>query len=139
EALDSAGFSSTPISTNIGEEQRGRGTACQAALGVATAGADYVKCGLAGLDLKGASYLGRNIVRTVKAWHADSKVYPAVFPEPDFAVSFDPIVDGPRLVEEIGCDGLLVDTFRKDLSMGLLDYFHFDELEELVGALHAIG
>ncbi len=34
---------SVAVSTNIGEEQPGRSTACQAALGVALAGADIVK------------------------------------------------------------------------------------------------
>src|SRR5687768_16435437 len=66
--LNVEGFETIPISTNIGEEQRVRSTACQAALGVAVAGADYVKCGFAGLELKAAIYLGRNLVRTVKAW-----------------------------------------------------------------------
>ena len=47
EALDAAGFSDLPLSTNIGEDQPVRSSACQAALGVAIAGANYVKCGLA--------------------------------------------------------------------------------------------
>src|SRR5688572_27613119 len=68
ERLDSEGFSAIPISTNIGEQQTIRSSACQAALGVAIAGADYVKCGLAGLDPKGAVYLGRSLVRTVSEW-----------------------------------------------------------------------
>ena len=46
--LDSESFKGVPISTNIGEDQPRRSTACQAALGVALAGADYIKCGLAG-------------------------------------------------------------------------------------------
>src|SRR6266540_1201414 len=62
--LDGEGFGSRPISTNIGEDQPRRSTACQAALGVALAGADHIKCGLAGFDKKAASYLGRNLVRS---------------------------------------------------------------------------
>src|SRR4051812_24612797 len=68
DRLDREGFKEMPISTNIGEEQRVRSTACQAALGVALAGADYVKCGLAELEPKAAAYLGRNLVRTVREW-----------------------------------------------------------------------
>ncbi len=49
ERLDDNGFNKIPISTNIGEKQTVRSTACQAALGIAHAGADFIKCGLAGL------------------------------------------------------------------------------------------
>lgn len=139
ERLDADGFSELPISTNIGEEQRIRSSACQAALGVAVAGANYVKCGFAGLDLKVAAYLGRNLVRTVKEWCPRCKVYPAVFPEEEFAISFDPLTDGPRLVEQIDCDGLLIDTFHKDIGKGLLDYYTLDQLDKLVDDLRSVG
>src|SRR5258708_7282434 len=79
DALDQGGFERIAISTNIGEEQRDRSSACQAALGVAIAGADFIKCGLARLEPKGAAYLGRNLVRTIREWYPDKKVYPAVF------------------------------------------------------------
>ncbi len=139
ERLDRGGFSRVPISTNIGEEQRVRSSACQAALGVAVAGADYVKCGFAGLDPKAAADLGRNIVRSVKEWCPDAKVYPAVFPEEEFALSFDPLTDGPRLVEEVECDGLLIDTLRKESGLGLLDYYDLEQLHRFVESLHAMG
>lgn len=138
DALDEAGFKDVPISTNIGEEQPRRSTACQAALGVAVAGADYVKCGLAGLDPKAAAYLGRNLVRTIRQWCPEKKVYPAVFPEEEFAVGFDPLADGPRLVEEINSDGLLIDTFRKDIGKSLLDYYSVDQIIAFVDQLHRI-
>ena len=139
ERLDKDGFISLPISTNIGEEQGIRSSACQAALGVATAGADYVKCGLAGLNLKAAIYLGRSLVRTVRNWYPEAKVYPAVFPEERFSISFDPLVDGPRLAEEIDCDGMLIDTFDKGIGKGLLDYYSTEDLSSFVAALHSLG
>ena len=139
QRLDDAGFKDTPISTNIGEEQSVRSTACQAALGVAVAGADYIKFGLAGFNLKSAIYLGRNLVRTVREWFPTCKVYPAVFPEEEFSYVLDPLTEGPTLVEEIDCAGLLIDTFRKDIGKGLLDYYDFGQLEQFVKALHAIG
>ena len=139
DELDPAGFRDVPISTNIGEEQHDRASACQAALGVAVAGADYVKCGLAGLEPKAAAYLGRNLVRTVRQWRPEAKVYPAVFPEEEFVDLFDPLTDGPALVKEIDCDGLLIDTFHKDIGKGLLDYYELSQLELFVKALHAIG
>lgn len=139
ERLDSNGFRHIPISTNIGEDQPRRSTACQAALGVAVAGADYIKCGLAGLDPKSAIYLGRNLVRTIREWCPDKKIYPAVFPEEEFAMCLDPLLDGPRLVEEIDCDGLLIDTYRKDIGKGLLDYYTLDEIAGFVANLHGLG
>jgi uncharacterized protein (UPF0264 family) len=94
DALDEAGFKNVAISTNIGEKQANRSTACQVALGMAVAGADYVKCGFADLLLRAAEYLGRSLVRTVRAWRPESKIYPAVFPEEEFWQLFDPLVDG---------------------------------------------
>jgi uncharacterized protein (UPF0264 family) len=138
QRLDENGYKHVSISTNIGEDQPVRSTACQAALGVATAGADFVKCGLAGLDPKAAAYLGRSLVRTVREWWPEKKVYPAVFPDEEFAVSFDPLVDGPTLVEKIGCDGLLIDTFNKSIGKGLLDYYSTEQLTMFVNDLHAL-
>jgi len=139
DRLDAEGFDEIPISTNIGEEQRVRSSACQAALGVAIAGANYLKCGFAGLDPKAAAYLGRSLVRTVREWKPDCKVYPAVFPEEEFAISFDPLTDGPELVEQIDCDGLLIDTYHKGIGKGLMDYYTRDHLVNFVKALKACG
>ncbi|SRR6266540_4372158 len=139
ERLDQSGYQKVFISTNIGEDQPVRSTACQAALGVATAGADFVKCGLAGLDPKAAAYLGRNLVRTVREWWPEKKVYPAVFPDEEYSLSFDPLRDGPALVEEIGCDGILIDTYDKAIGKGLLDYYTIDQIAKFVGDLHRIG
>lgn len=139
DRLDEEGFADIPISTNIGEEQRDRASACQAALGVAIAGASYVKCGLARLDSKSAAYLGRSLVRTIREWCPGKKVYPAVFPEEEFTVAFDPLTDGLRLVEEIDCDGLLIDTFNKKIGKGLLDYYSVDQLKGFVASLHGAG
>jgi uncharacterized protein (UPF0264 family) len=139
EQLNRNGFENVSVSTNIGEKQPVRSTACQAALGVATAGADLVKCGLAGLDPKAAAYLGRNLVRTVREWWPEKKVYPAVFPDEEYAVSFDPLKDGPALVEEIDCQGILIDTYDKSIGKGLLDYYTIDQVAKFVGDLHSIG
>jgi hypothetical protein len=136
--LNEEGYENIFVSTNIGEQQPVRSTACQAALGVATAGADYVKCGLAGFEPKAAAYLGRNLVRTVREWWPDKKVYPAVFPDEEYAMFFDPLEDGPALVEEIKCDGLLIDTFNKSIGKGLLDYYSIDQLTKFVADLHAL-
>ena len=56
--LDRNGLRKIKVSTNIGEEQKVRSSSCQAALGVALAGADYIKLGFAGLNYDEAVYLG---------------------------------------------------------------------------------
>lgn len=139
EKLDQNGHSDKPISTNIGEEQLRFSTACQAALGVATAGANYIKCGIAGLDLDSSKYLGDMIVRTVRKWYPKKKIYPAVFPEEDFQISFDPLSDGPKLVKEIDCDGLLIDTYNKASGQGIIDYYDIKQITNFVKDLHDLG
>jgi uncharacterized protein (UPF0264 family) len=138
DELDKNGFTKMPISTNIGEKQTNWSTACQAALGVAIAGANYVKCGLAELTPKAAIRLGGNLVRRVRNWCPEAKVYPVVFPEEQFVDLFDPLTDGPALVKEIDCDGLLIDTFHKNIGMGLLDYYSIDDIQKFVDALHGL-
>jgi len=139
ERLNKNDFKGLPISTNIGEKQPSFRTACQSALGVAIAGADYIKCGFAGLDLKTAQYLGDIIVRTIKNWYPEKKVYPAVFPEEEFSIPFEPLLDGPKLVKKIGCDGLLIDTFNKEIGKGLVDYYTNDQIKKIVEEMHSIG
>ncbi|MBU2446885.1 MAG: (5-formylfuran-3-yl)methyl phosphate synthase [Bacteroidetes bacterium] len=139
DKLDKNGFKKIPISTNIGEKQNVRSNSCQAALGVALAGADYVKLGFAGLDYDEAVSLGNSLVRTVKHWFPKRKVYPAVFPENKYSKLFDPLREGPKLVKEINCDGLLIDTFKKDIGKGLLDYYTIKELKKFVNDLHKVG
>ncbi|MGB8952296.1 MAG: (5-formylfuran-3-yl)methyl phosphate synthase [Candidatus Aminicenantales bacterium] len=102
------------IATNIGEEQRERrSTACQAVLGVALAGADIIKVGLAGYSYKEANYLGKNVVRTVKHWFPNKKVILAVFADKNLRRKFDPVKEGPKLGKAIKADGILIDTFNK--------------------------
>ena len=124
------------VATNIGEEQAKRSTACQAALGVALAGADIVKAGLASYTFKEAEYLGRSIVRTVKEWFPKKKVVPAFFADSEFRNKFDPVKEGPRLAMTIKADGILIDTFYKDRGKNLLDLISLKELKDFVIACH---
>ncbi|NIM47998.1 MAG: hypothetical protein GTO22_01840 [Gemmatimonadales bacterium] len=139
DRLDENGHRDLPISTNIGEDQAVRSAACQAALGVATAGADYIKCGFAALSPRAAQCLGDTLVRTVKKWFPEKKVVPVVFPEDEFLRFFDPLKDGPPLVGRIGADGLLIDTYHKGIGKGLLDYYDPAQLARFVEDLHALG
>ncbi len=102
------------IATNIGEEQsERRSTACQAVLGVALAGADIIKAGLAGYSYKEARSLGDSIVRTVKQWFPQKKIIPVVFADNNLRRKFDPIAEGPKLGKAIKANAVLIDTFNK--------------------------
>jgi uncharacterized protein (UPF0264 family) len=139
ERLRGRGFGGVRVSTNIGEEQAIRATACQSALGVAAAGADLIKFGLANLDYDASCYLGRSIVRTVRHWYPRKKLYPAVFADNNLRTILDPLSQGPKLAGAIKADGLLVDTFNKDKSDGLLDLITVGDLRSFVRSLHRRG
>jgi uncharacterized protein (UPF0264 family) len=99
-------------------------------------GTDLIKFGLAGLPIEPCIALGRNIVRSVRAWEPSRRLYPALFVDDDLREILDPIHDGPGLVKEAAADGLLVDTFNKSSGKGLLDHVTLSELETLVHTLH---
>lgn len=125
------------VSTNIGEEQPGRSTACQAALGVALAGADIIKLGLAKMPLGEAKEFGPALVRTVKKWFPRKQCVPALFADPRLAKWYiDPIKDGPDLAKHMKADGLLVDTFDKGMGLGLMDYYAVADIRRLVDKCH---
>jgi (5-formylfuran-3-yl)methyl phosphate synthase len=124
------------VSTNIGERQAVRATACQAALGIAAAGADLIKCGMAELNFAAAEYLGKSLVRTVKMWFPRKRVYPAIFPDQELRRFLDPLKEGPRLAINTKADGILIDTFRKDIGKGLIDYCSLKELRKFVSDCH---
>jgi uncharacterized protein (UPF0264 family) len=131
---------SIPVATNIGGEQPGRSTACQAALGVALAGADIVKLGLAKMPLGEAKEFGPALVRTVKKWFAAKKCVPVLFADERLARWYiDPIKEGPDLADHMRADGLLVDTYDKGIGMGLLDYYKLRDIEEFVAKCHERG
>ncbi|MBI4548313.1 MAG: hypothetical protein HY707_10055 [Ignavibacteriae bacterium] len=124
------------VSTNIGEEQARRSTAAQAVLGVATAGADIIKAGLAEMNYKDASYLARSIVRTVKHWYPRKKVIPTFFADTKLAKILDPIDEAPTLASKVKADGVLIDTFDKTKGKRLVDYYDYDDIRQFVRACH---
>ncbi len=126
------------VSTNIGETQHERANACQAALGIATAGAELIKFGLAELPLKAAAYQGREIIRTVREWFPKKKLYPAVFVDADMQRYFDAFGESPALAKQIDADGVLIDTFEKGTGKGLLDYASVKEIAAWIRKLHAM-
>jgi (5-formylfuran-3-yl)methyl phosphate synthase len=139
-ALNRHGLNGVKVSTNIGEIQRVRASACQAALGVAESGADLIKFGLAELPLEPAVYLAKKIVDTVCRYaHGRKRLYPAVFVDKDMRRFFDPFTDGPELARRCGADGLLVDTFDKLCGKGLRNYCKPRDIANFVVAMHRMN
>ncbi len=134
--LNRAGHKRIPVSTNIGEVPIVRASSCQAALGVATAGADLIKCGMAELCYEPAEYLGKQLVRTIKKYYPRKKVYPAVFVDEDMQRFFKPFKEGVKLITKIKAEGLLIDTFNKSVGKGLLDYCSLKDIKHFVSECH---
>jgi uncharacterized protein (UPF0264 family) len=124
------------VSTNIGEQQLQRSTAAQAVLGVATAGADIIKAGLAGMNNEEASYLARSIVRTLKHWYPRKLIIPAFFADTKLAKILDPIEEAPALTSKVKADGVLIDTFDKGEGKRLVDYYDYDDIKQFVKGCH---
>lgn len=135
--LNKARFRRIHVSTNIGEVQTVRASACQAALGVAVAGADLIKFGLAEQSLEAAVYLADNIVRTVRRLAPNGKkLYPAIFVDDDMCRFFRPFEQAADLAKESKADGILIDTFNKLIGRGLLDYCVLDQIADFADAMH---
>jgi uncharacterized protein (UPF0264 family) len=137
--LNRAGLKNVLVSTNIGEVPHERANACQAALGVATAGADLIKFGLGELPLEAAVYQGREIVRTVRKWYPRRKLYPAVFIDADMQRFFKALRDSARLAKDIAADGVLIDTLNKSIGKGLLDYCDVKDIKRWAAVMHRFG
>lgn len=135
--LNRSGYRRVLVSTNIGEVQTVRASACQAALGVAAAGADLIKFGLAEQSLESAIYLAEKIVRTVRTLGPPGrKLYPAIFVDVDMTRFLKPLKEGPELARASKADGILIDTFNKQIGKGLLDYCSLEEIAEFADAMH---
>jgi uncharacterized protein (UPF0264 family) len=137
DRLNAAGYSKVLVSTNIGELQTVRASACQAALGVAFSGADFIKFGLAEQSSESAIYLASTIVRTVRSLApVGKKLYPAVFVDPDMCRFFRPFEHGLELLKGCNADGILIDTFNKLTGKGLLNFCSVDQIANFTQVLH---
>lgn len=121
------------VSTNIGEMQYRWATALQAALGVAQAGADIIKIGLAELEKDDARDVMQRAVRNVRWWFK-CKMLVATFFADDRKGYVDPITEAATIAKSAGADGVLIDTFDKTKKKGLLDYFSTKDIAKFVKA-----
>lgn len=134
-----AKYRNVKISTNIGEIQHTRANACQAALGVAIAGADLIKFGLGELPLDAAVYQGESIVRTARHWFPRKKLFPAIFVDDGMDRYFKALGESVELVRRIDADGVLIDTFEKGIGKGLLDYHVTKDIRAWCKLMHKYG
>jgi uncharacterized protein (UPF0264 family) len=127
------------VATNVGEKQHVWATASQAALGVAIAGADIIKVGLAGLPPRTAAEVMKRVVRNVKKWAPLKKLVAALFADNEFAMILDPVNQSQQLGTAAKVDGLLIDTFFKERGKGLLDYIELDDIRKFAERCHQAG
>ena len=127
------------VSTNIGEKQLNRRTACQSALGVATAGADTIKVGMASLRKDRVKLLTDRVTRTIKHWYPRKKVIPAFFADTALRRIFDPFVHVKWLADTAEIDGILIDTFNKEIGKDLLGYVDEKTVKRFVHDCHKVN
>lgn len=127
------------VSTNIGEKQFIWSTAAQAAVGVAFAGADIIKVGLADLNISQAIRIMRDIVHHVQYWFPWKILIPTFFADDDLRKILDPVKGGFEVALRSKAQGVLIDTFNKTIGKGILDYLSLKEIRLFVKNCHNCG
>lgn len=127
-----------PLSAAIGDFPNLPGSAALAASGAVNAGANIVKIGLRGpTDVKGATYLMRQVVRAVKETSDSAKVVVCAYGDSRRAKTIDPAAV-PKIAQEAGADIAMLDTAIKD-GRPLTDFLRVDELRKFVDESHSHG
>lgn len=126
------------ISTNIGEKQFVWSTAGQAAVGVAYAGADIVKVGLAELPFNQAKRVMKNVVKQLRFFFNDTPkmAVTTLFADEYLRKILDPISKGWEVSVFAKADAVLIDTFDKQVEKGLLDWLSVKELKRFAKNCH---
>jgi len=127
------------VSTNIGEKQYVWSTASQAALGVAIAGVDMIKVGLAGLNAPKATRVMKSVVRNVGHWCPRKTFIPTFFADPDLRAVLDPVHESQEICKDARAHGVLIDTFDKSAGKCLVDYLTLDEIRAFAWACRQKG
>ena len=125
------------VATNIGEKQFVWSTASQAAVGVAFAGADIIKVGLAELGLKLALRVLKRVVHHVKYWFPWKIVIPVFFADEELQKYVEPIHQSQEIALKSGAQGILIDTFNKTKERDLLSYYSLKDIEKFVKNCHS--
>jgi (5-formylfuran-3-yl)methyl phosphate synthase len=129
------------VSTNIGEVQKVWSTAAQAALGVALAGADIIKIGLAGLTPPRATRLMGDISRQMQFFFRNPRklLIATFFADKSLRRVCDAVRCGADVASKAEVAGVLIDTFVKRRGHALLDLMGLAEITDFVRSCHAAG
>jgi uncharacterized protein (UPF0264 family) len=129
---------SIPVSTNIGERQFVWSTAGQAAVGVAFAGADTIKVGLAELNLTKAKRVMKDVTKQVRFFFKDHPrtMIATFFADETLRAILDPVQLGVEVAVHAKANGVLIDTFDKDCGRGLLDWLTLRDIKKFVRICH---
>lgn len=129
------------VSTNIGEMQHVWSTSAQAALGVALAGADIIKVGLAGLSAAKATTLMGDISRQINFFFPKGRkqLVATLFADRNLRRTCDPIRYGAGIAAKSRVSGVLIDTFVKRRGHGLLDLMSIEEIGQFVQSCRDAG
>lgn len=126
------------VSTNIGEKQFIWSTAGQAAVGVAYAGVDIIKVGLADLSESKAKRVMRNVSHQVRFFFKNppKTMITTFFADENLRNICDPVTQGCAVSVAAGAQGVLIDTFDKECGKGLLDWMSLKEIKTFVKNCH---
>ncbi|MEA1905880.1 MAG: (5-formylfuran-3-yl)methyl phosphate synthase, partial [Euryarchaeota archaeon] len=106
--------SKKPVSATIGDFNYKPGTASLAALGAATAGADYIKVGLYDIQTaEQAEDLLSNVVQSVKRCDPNKMAVAAAYADYRRINSISPLLL-PEIGAKVGADVVMIDTGIKD-------------------------
>jgi uncharacterized protein (UPF0264 family) len=126
------------VSATIGDVPNLPGTASLAALGAASAGADYIKVGLSGpRSVDEAIYLMSSAVRAVREFDPAVKVVAAAYADWERAGTIDPF-SIPEVAKRSGSNVAMIDTKIKD-GKHLFDFLSRNDLNLFVNMSHEMG
>ncbi|MCD6209355.1 MAG: (5-formylfuran-3-yl)methyl phosphate synthase [Methanophagales archaeon] len=126
------------VSAAIGDFDYRPGTASLAALGAASAGAEYVKVGLFGIrDKQEAINLLSGVVRAVKNVASTKKVVSAFYSDYKRINSISPF-EISEIAEAVDIDVAMLDTGIKD-GRSTLEFMSEEELRRFIGESKALG
>ncbi|NYT04780.1 MAG: (5-formylfuran-3-yl)methyl phosphate synthase [Methanomicrobiales archaeon] len=126
-----------PVSAAIGDFSYLPGGAALAALGAATAGADYIKIGLKFSGAAEAHDLINGVVRAVKEDFPEKYVVIAAYADYARLNTISPEEMAP-LAAQAGADIAMIDTGIKD-GKSLFDYYSEEDLQAFTDANRALG
>jgi len=126
------------VSCTLGDLPNLPGSVTLAALGVASTGVDYVKCGLIGVKTyEEAVYLLRNVSRAVKESNPSAKVVAVGFADADRIGTVSPFLI-PKISKAGEAQIAMLDTALKD-GKSLLAFLTTTQLKKFVDESHAYG